>query len=204
MPHCNTGLFDVYPEGICLPQQPTAVSCGFLGFAPCMESPECNDGLILQYASHCSYRTAHRSKTFVHVLLVHECQCALGKLLRWCSCRPDKNICIAEGQEPCGVRGSSICFGQQSLCKELLYPTFPLMLCADSIRIDSPQPCGVLGSTACPGLACASPFVVHPSTGMCVPAEVEPCGALEQSKCFWNSNQPCEVGLTPDNGICRQ
>lgn len=143
-------------------------------------------------------------RPFVHVLLVHECQCALGKLLRWCLCRPDKNICIAEGQEPCGVRGSSICFGQQSLCKELLYPTFPLMLCADSIRIGSPQPCGVLGSTACPGLACASPFVVHPSTGMCVPAEVEPCGALEQSKCFWNSNQPCEVGLTPDNGICRQ
>ena len=120
------------------------------------------------------------------------------------ACRPGDNICGPAEDVPCGVRGFPICFGEQALCSQLLFATFPEMICIDSARSESPQPCGVLGSTACIGLACTSPLVVQPSTAVCVPSASVPCGGSEQSQCFWDGRRPCDEGLFSENGICRR
>ena len=96
-----------------------------------------------------------------------------------------------------------VCLDGPALCKDLLQPAFPLMICVDSARSDTVEvTCGTLGKPACLDLACAAPFVVHPATKVCVPGEDEACGGKNEPECHWNDEAPCNPGLVADRGMC--
>lgn len=96
-----------------------------------------------------------------------------------------------------------VCVTSGQLCRDLLAPSFPDMLCIDTPRSANDAPlCGTLGQPACVDLECVPPMVVHPASKVCVPEEGEPCGAAGQAQCFWKGAQPCGEGLAAREGIC--
>ena len=118
-------------------------------------------------------------------------------------CREGGSICAPSPLIPCGVRGMPVCIDGSDLCKDLLEPAFPLMICVDSLRSDPLEvTCGTLSMPACLELQCSAPFVVHPSTKLCVPDQDEPCGGANEPECHWNGEAPCDPGLSVDRGMC--